>query len=337
MNELDQQRRLIAALEWLKLLRQRHPADFYEPHSICPQRSPRAGRPSGQLQFHLAPHIKRYICSGNGLGGTRAMAAEVDAWCRHTNRWQETPAWPVIVIWFCEVYSQFGKLRRDLEAFAFGDVPRYIEGGTEGARYVWPDGSTMYLGSYDSSWRRFEGIEADLIVFDEQPPEDLHERMMVRRRGKRSTKYISKASQVHGLSWMAEGLYRPWIKYHKDHGIHDEEAMMQAQIHPDLWLWPKGGAHDNPAVTDEQIQFLERQIFKSEKARKVSLFGGFESFSGEPVFSDVAIELQRKRLARHRTAVDSGSFVGLTAQEHDEIRRAERAARDLITPPIARF
>lgn len=92
----------------LQQLRDARPADDYRPHD------------RGQLQFHQSTHTIRGLFPGNGFGKTTAVAAEIDAWCRHTNRWQETPRWPIVAVWFCPQYSQFGLLREQLETDIIG-------------------------------------------------------------------------------------------------------------------------------------------------------------------------------------------------------------------------
>lgn len=278
------------------------PAEWYEPHSIC-ERSPiapelqiydRKGRPSGQLQFHESQHPIRVMAPGNGWGGTTAMGAEVDSWMRHTNRWQQTPEWPIRACWFCPQYKQFDFVRRNLEEVAIGSLPRFKDDRI-GPRYEWPDGGVMYLYSYDRSWESIQGIELDLACFDEQPPLALWREMIRRRRGRRKTRYICKATQTKGRSWMAEDIYEPWLSFHAGLGMTEEEAMV-AQNHDLIWCWPKGGYHDNPAVDDEDIAFQERQPASSETERKVRLFGGFDSFVGDPVFNESGIRAMLARL-----------------------------------------
>jgi hypothetical protein len=280
------------------------PAATYRPHSIT-HRSPsrpedaaydRKGRPSGQLQFHQSKHPVRIAAPGNGWGGTFAMAAEVDAWVRHTHRWQHTPDGPLQVIWFCPLYKQFALLREQLTTHIFGSLPRFIQGGHNGPHFVWPDGSKMFLGSYDTSWDHMQGIEPHLIAFDEQPPPALWREMQQRRRSsERLTRYICKATQTKGWGWMGEDIYRPWREYHIERGVTDEEEMMDQQLHPYYWLWPRGGIHDNPYVADEVIVEHEERAWPSKLERKVRLYGGFESFDSHCIFDGDALDWLRVR------------------------------------------
>lgn len=232
------------------------------------------------------------MAPGNGWGGTTAMGAEVDAWMRHTNRWQPTPSHRIRAIWFCPKRAQFELVRQNLEEWCIGTVPRFLTSGLEGPRYVWPGGDTLYLGSYESGWKGFQGIELDLVAFDEQPPLPLWKEMMMRRRGMRQTKYICKATQTEGISWMAKEIYEPWLTFHAERGI-DEERAMQEQRHPTIWCWPAGGPHDNPALSDDDIRWYEAQRFSSANERHVRLFGGFRSFVTNPVFDEAGLEWLR--------------------------------------------
>lgn len=267
------------------------PGDHYRPHGVT-MRGPNTGKPSGQQQFHCALHPIRIMAPGNGWGGTQAMGAEADAWCRHTNRWQTTPPWPIRVVWFCPEFRQFDLVRANLEEFAIGRLPVFREGGFGGPRYEWPDGSKMYLASYDRSWTHIQGIELDLCCFDEQPPLQLYREILQRRRGRRKVRVICKATQTKGLSWMAEDIYQPWLDYHRERGLDEEEAM-QAQLHPDIWLWPRGSCHDNPGLDAQDDAWYEGRTWSSKKEARVRLWGGFESWAGDPVFDEEAIEWLR--------------------------------------------
>ncbi len=291
---IEKQIGLLKIIHARKLL---HPSDDYEPHSIC-KRSPslpedaiysRLGKSSGQLQFHQSPHTIRVMAPGNGWGGTTAMGIECDAWARHTDRWQQTPPWPVRMIWFCPKYQQFAIVSKELEERCFGSGARLVAAGDLGPRYLWPDGSWLALGSYNVSWKKYQGIQIDLVAFDEVPPAPLWREMLVRRRGSRRTRYICKATQSDGWNWMADDIYKPWLAHHREQGL-DEEGAVVAQTHPDTWLWPFGGVHDNPTVIDADVRFQESQTWPSKKERKVRVFGGFESFVGDPVFAEDGLQ-----------------------------------------------
>lgn len=319
-READLAAKQLALYRQLEIRARICPSDRYAPHHTVAS-SPvdpalaaydRIGRPSGQRQFHESTHPVRLMAPGNGWGGTSAMGMEIDAWMRHTQRWQETPPWPIVAVWFCRLHAQFDIQRESiLIAKCFGKIPQWKPTGFGGPRFVWPDGGTLYIGSYDTDWTKYEGIELDLVAFDEQPPVKLWGEMMMRRRGAKKTRYICKATQTQGWSWMANDIYLPWKQYHADRGLDEEEAMVR-QLHPNWWVWPTGGCHDNPALSREDRIWYEEQIWPSARERKVRLFGGFESFLGDCIFDLDAIdrlEARARDLAIEIGHADRGALV----------------------------
>lgn len=294
------------------------PGERYVPHSIC-SRGPRKGRPSGQDRFHQSPHIVRGIATGNGWGGTVAMAAEWDAWARHTDRWQPTPRWPVIGVWFCEDYRQLSILMANLRSVAFGTIPTMHTSGFGGPRMVWPDGSILYFCSYNRGWTHIQGIELDLAIFDEQPPLNLWMEMQQRRRGKRKTRYVFKATQTRGWSWMADAIYRPWRDWHIEHGGHDnDEAAQENQTHPTTWLWCRGGIYDNPHCDEQDDRHYESQPWSSRSERDVRLHGGFRRFTTDPVFDEDAMDRLLARSMELMAEVGPGRCGSLVLQRRGE-------------------
>jgi len=296
-SDLQLARQQLAFAQRLRQHDRLYPSERYEPHAWT-ERGPRAGRQSGQAQFHEAERPIRVMAPGNGWGGTTALGAEVDAWARGTQRWRPTPPPPVRMVWFCPEFRQFDIVRWNLEQFCIGYTPRFVTGGFGGPRYIWPNGSTLYLCSYDRSWTHIQGIELDLAAFDEQPPIMLWREMMQRRRGIRKCEYICKATQTKGYSWMATELYEPWKEHHQQRGVMDEERMVLEQLHPDMWVWPFGGCHDNPALDAQDIEWYETRRWSSAKERKVRLFGGFESWTGDAVFDQDALDWMRAMQGR---------------------------------------
>lgn len=322
----------------LEEIKRQTPGEFYEPHHTCPATSPRAGLPSGQLQFHLARHKIRVMAPSNGWGGTRALGCEVDAWMRHTNRWQRTPDGPLTMLWYCRKYEQFEVLRQDLlEPHCFGTFARLGTSKFGSPQYQWPDGGVLHIGSYEGAATQFEGIEPDAIIFDEPPPKALWDTSMVRLRTSKpySGKAWCKATQIEGWSWMADDLYIPWLRHHEEQGL-DEEAAMSAQLMEFLWLWPRGSVWDNPYLTEDYRRFLLQQRFSGPKERKVRTEGGFESFNGDAVFDPDAMERIRLSLRDVKPAVKDATMVMLTAEEIEAIEAAKLAAWDAM-PPRAVF
>lgn len=262
--------------------RRLRPLDFYRPHQ------------RGQEQFHRSGAIIRCLFPGNGFGKTTAAGAEVQWWVTHSHPWQKIPNRPLIVIWCCETYKQFKILRGQLEGECLGPVakrpyPHFPHfNGTENC-YHWPDGSVMYLVSGDSSWTHIQGINPDLVVFDEEPPEALWNEMKMRRRGVRKTRYVFAATATQGMTWMHRDLYVPWLEHHTRQNLTEDQAHA-VQNHPRLWVWARGGIDDNPGADAGDRDWYHAQRFNSEAERRVRLAGGFADFSGTPVFDLAALE-----------------------------------------------
>lgn len=256
------------------------PVDWYDPHM------------AGQRQFHRAPHIVRCMFPGNGFGKTTAAGTELHWWMTHSHPWQKTPAWPIIAIWVCETYKQFKMLRTQLESQCLGRIPFNKVDHT----YTWPDGGMCFLVSGDSSWAHIQGINPDVVFFDEEPPEALWNEMKMRRRGLRKTRYVFAATATKGMTWMYRDLYLPWLAEHANQGL-DEQAAMDNQLHPRLWVWARGGIHDNPGADAGDRDWYQSQTFNSSAERAVRLSGGFADFSGTPVFDLEQLEESKSQLA----------------------------------------
>ena len=273
----------------------------------------------GQLQFHQAPHIFRCLWPGNGFGKTTAAGIEAAWWIFHAHPYQTTPAWPVIVIWAAETYKQFEILRQQLESDCLGPQRswRHPDGwkfNKTDRCYTFADGARLFLISGDGSWTHIQGINPDLVLYDEEPPLALHAEMKMRRRGKRKTRYCFAATATQGLTWMYHQLYAPWLKFHSDRGYNEIEAVRQ-NIHPLIWAWPLGGIDDNPGADAEDRAYYRVQEFSSDAEKRVRLKGGFGDFAGKPVFDMAALEV----LERGVMAGQSGTFLPLTGPDHQPV------------------
>lgn len=259
------------------------PAIRYSPHT------------RGQLQFHQATHPIRALFPGTGFGKTTAGAAEADAWARHTNRWQPTPPWPVRMIWFAKLGDTYEMLREQLESEIFGSLPTW---SSSQKRYTWPDGSILQVALADdsTSWEKWQGINPDLVLCDEQPQPQLWREMLARKRGRKNTRYCVMATATKGISWMYPLIYKPWKEFHEAKGLSTSQALVQ-QLHDRIWVWDKGGIDDNPGASEEQRQWARSIPWASEKERKVRLYGGFEDWVGDAVFDPDALERMRQSAA----------------------------------------
>lgn len=299
---------LLVAHEILDRHKLIYPGDYYDPHA------------GGQLQFHGSKHIIRGLFPGNGWGKTTGAACEADAWLRHTNRWQETPAWPCIVIWFCQDFRQFELLRAQIEDEAIGPTPVWVE---KYNYYRYPDGGRFYVISCDRKWTFLQGINPDLVIFDEQPPLSLWREMLMRRRGRRKTRFIVAATATQGITWMSDEIFKPWVDHHAARGI-SEEGRLEIQSHPDLFVWDRGGIDDNPGADESDKVWYHSRTWSSEKEKQVRLYGGFQDWTGDAVFDELAMSWLRDNLESWKKAnpkaTVSGTLVPIYSTRPGETR-----------------
>lgn len=267
-----------------KLINERRatrPSDWYRPSTM-------------QTAFHKAPHIIRFMCPGNGAGKTTAMGIEMNWWARHKHPWQAVPKWPIASLWFCTQLRQFDILRPQLESECL-DAGWKFNG--QDSFYEWPDGDKLWIVPADRDWRYIQGVNPDIVAFDEEPPLKLWREMMQRRRGKRKTRFIIGATATQGISWMEPEIYTPWVEHHKAKGLDTERALTD-QSHPTTWVWDRGGIRDNPGADAADVEWYETRTWANAKERKVRLSGGFENWSGDAVFDLDALDWLRTRAER---------------------------------------
>ena len=208
-----------------------------------------------------------------------------------------SPRRPLIVIWCCETFKQFKILRSQLEAECF-DRPWTFNKVDHTYSFTGGQipGSQMFLVSGDSSWTHIQGINPDLVIFDEEPPEALWNEMKMRRRGLRKTRYVFAATATQGMTWMHRDLYLPWLQHHAEAGPDRDRRRWTSRRHPRLWVWARGGINDNPGADAGDRDWYASQTFNSDAERQVRLGGGFADFTGTPVFDLRALEIQKPNL-----------------------------------------
>lgn len=278
------------------------PSTLYNPHD------------RGQLQFHLARHMIRGLFPGNGFGKTTAAIAEANDLCTHGYRWGYGVTWPASVIWFAQIFDQFELLKPQIDEEIIGDQAVW---NASKHRYEYPNGSQIWVVSCDRKWTAVQGINPDLVIFDEQPKLSIWREMLMRRRGKRKTRYVFAATATQGMSWMYDEVYLPWLEHHKELSL-DSDAALEIQSHPRIWCWPKGGIDDNPGADAEDREHYHTTTWSSEKEKKVRLHGGFEDWTGDPVFNPEAIEFLRSQIPSLRERQDrfrSGMLMGKRGKE----------------------
>lgn len=249
----------------------------------------------GQIQFLKSRHKIRIAIPGNGWGKTTTMAVALDMAIQKDDPYNPDllPKRPVVAVWVCQKFQQMDILRRQLEEDVW---TRPWSWNQSKHKYTWPNGSEVHIVSADSDWEGIQGIPVDFVCFDEHPDRKLWNEFMFRRRGKRKTRYMVAATMTVGMTWFVKEVVQPWEQYHRSKGYNGEQAR-EKQIHPNVWVWDKGGIRDNPAMDKDDVEHYESIAHASAKELKVRLEGGYADFTGESVFDVEALDRQMPNLS----------------------------------------
>lgn len=265
----------VPLIERLAALARYYPRDLYTPHA-------------GQARFHSAPHRIRALFPGNRFGKTTAMGVEACDALR-------TPK--SHVVWVAPEYRQFDQVRGEVLERACWDHGWRWNG--QDNLYQWPNGSRLFVFSNDSDWRRIQGINPDLVCIDEQCDLALYRECLARGYGRKKTRYIVAATATQAESWMEHLIYRPWLDYHAERGLTEDEAAVR-QLHPEMWVWPRGGIDDNPIFSADDRASFKSQNWGDEKMRQVRTRGGFMRLVGDAVFDEGGLGWLREQVASGR-------------------------------------
>ncbi len=136
----------------------------------------------------------------------------------------------------------------------------------------------------------------------------------MRKRGQRETEFGFAATATDGENYMVPLFLEPWVAAHKAAGVSLADAEMR-QVHPDIWLWMKGGIDDNPHTSQKQRDWFHSQKFASEEERQVRLFGGFGRFNRRPVFDQQALRMLEEQIDEWDKARGPGRNRGICRVE----------------------
>lgn len=312
---------LARAYDVLRIAKEARPWLDYVPHE------------RGQVQFHQSRHPIRLLVPGNGFGKTRAAGTEAAWWVTREHPYQPLPKWAPQVIWMCPDYRQWALKLSEYENEWLPAGGRYDE---EEHSYEWSGGAKLWVLPYERSWKSNQGINPDLVIFDEEPPKQVWREMRMRRRGWKKTRFAIAATATGGDSWMEKELYEPWVKHHADLGMTVEDARGR-QLHPDIWVWDIGGIDDNPGADAEDRAFYHRTTWSSDAERRVRLFGGFATFNAMPVFDPEGVDHLRGQAeqAKPEAVTMIGVDPEIAAQAEDDGRMP--TGSDVIRIPPERL
>lgn len=241
-----------------------------------------------QLQFHKSAHTVRMMVLGNGAGKTTTAGIEANWWLQCKHPYQDTPQRAVQVWWICQKFQQWEELREQIERRC---LTKGWEWNDNKKKYTWPNGSTLTIFSGDGDWAGMQGPNPDLVIPDEECAPEMWTELAMRRRGDKKTRYVIAATATKGKRWMYHDIYKPWLDYHVAKGLDETQAIRQ-QLHPDYWVWPRGGIMDNPANSAEDERWYQTSLaHKSPQERQARLRGGFVDLNQSPVFDLEALDV----------------------------------------------
>lgn len=255
----------------------------------------------GQIQFLQSRHKIRVAIPGNGFGKTTMMAIALDMGLQRDDPYNPDMLPAVnrraIGIWVTTKYQQFEIVKQQLEEEVW---TRPFTWNQNRHSYEWPNGSSLHVISSDSDWTHIQGVAVDFICFDEHPLKKLWTELMFRRRGKRRTRYMVAATMTQGMTWFVKEIIQQWETHHRQLGLTSEQARVQ-QLHPDIWVWDKGGLRDNPSMSEEDFKHYESIGSLSDKELRVRLQGGYADFSGDSVFDHKSLDDQIPNITEPKT------------------------------------
>jgi hypothetical protein len=246
----------------------------------------------GQLAFLKSRHKIRIAIPGNGWGKTTVMAAAADMMLQRDDPYNPDMLPPtrrrIIGVWVTTKYQQFEIVKQQLEEEVW--TRPWTWNQTKHV-YEWANGNQLHVVSMDSDWKHIQGIGVDFVCFDEHPEKKLWTEFQYRRRGRRKTRYMVAATMTQGMTWFVREMIQPWEHAHRSKGMTSEDAR-KAQLHPDFFVWDRGGLADNPVMTAEDVAHYESISTSGEKEAEVRLRGGYADFSGDSVFDGKSLDLQ---------------------------------------------
>ena len=216
------------------------------------------------------------------------------------------PDRPTTAVWFCQKYQQYEIMRPEMESL----FTRGWKWKDQKKHYEWPNGSRLFLLSSDSDWTAIQGIQLDMVYFDEQPDRKFWNEMMYRRRGKSKTRYMVAATMTQGITWFVTSVVKPWEQRMIELGLTAEEALAR-QPDKKYFVWNVGGLMDNPSMTTDDVEHYESVSSASEKEREVRLKGGYADFAGASVFWLPSL----KRMEEEASPGESGNIVFLPDED----------------------
>lgn len=132
------------------------------------------------------------------------------------------------------------------------------------------NGSIIGFKSCDSGRQKFQGAEKDYVHFDEEPPKNIYEEVVIRVGGRRLRVFgtctlLPPEGQIGGVTWVYSEKVRPWQQGQFKRG---EVQIFTASI------------YDNPHIPPEEIARLESIYPEGSIQRRIRLNGELIALTG---------------------------------------------------------
>ena len=211
-----------------------------------------------QRAFHNSTKRIRWFLGGNRSGKTRAGAQEVIWWATGTHPFRTIK--PPIYIWAVSLdFPTSRDVVQDVIKHLIGQ--RYVKRWYEADRILeLTNGSTVGFKSVDAGWEKFQGTAKDLIWFDEEPAYDVYQECRMRIVDRKGC-MIGTMTPLHGMTWVYDEIYEPWLEGSRD----DIECFISS-------------TKQNPHIPQEEVRALEDSYYDEEKEAR--LLGKFVEFAG---------------------------------------------------------
>lgn len=214
-----------------------------------------------QKLFHKSPARVRAFFGGNRSGKTRALVQEVLWWATgyHPNR---TIPSPPVDIWVVSLdFPSSRDVTQPMIQRALGSG--YWKTWNKTDRILtFDNGSTVSFKSVDSGWDKFQGTAKHLIAFDEEPEHKVWNECRMRVISTKGD-IILAMTPLHGLSWVYDEVYEPWI------------LGTVPTTECECFI---SSIKENPYIDVDEIQRIEKGFFDEEKDARME--GRFVEFAG---------------------------------------------------------
>jgi len=152
--------------------------------------------------------------------------------------------------------------------------------------YFFKNGSTLGFKSCDSGADKFQGTERNLIVFDEEPPEDVFDECLMRILTVRGSLVFS-FTPLKGSEWLHELLYDSHHLGLSKLGVFTQEI----------------GMADNPYIPADQVAAAKERFKRDPVSLDIRVHGKYRVMTLGKVFSKESLDFQQEVMDHEKAIV----------------------------------